>query len=450
MLRSPKTCVLSRVALYAVLLVPPAVLVLPALHALAAQQPAASATAATSAAPAPTAPAPQAASPAKKAFVSAFGDNGGTYHRRDAVLIFTLCIVTVLLVLLPILRFLASQWSFRQQRIFGTVSGDGVVFYYQQFRPGASVLRKHPPVPQGTIHPVYPQDLSNCYMDAFSSDFYRWYGRKYYITPVIMLGVLTAVLAGWSEKVLRFWSFAPRGPEGLRALTASALAGALVWIISDELDRLRRRDFTTSDVWYYNFRILLAIPFAWALSISSIGSDQMGLRVAIPLAFFLGAFPTQTLFTIARRIGAQQLKLGENTDTGTLELEKLQAIGKSTAERFKDEGYATITALAYADPIDLTIRTNYDFNYIVSCVSQALMWIYFGDNATKLGRFSMIGALEIAAVLRWTDDPVKKAQAEKTIADAAVALELSVEALRINLAQIAEDPYTTFLANIWG
>ena len=46
-------------------------------------------------------------------------------------------------------------------------------------------------------------------------------------------------------------------------------------------------------------------------------------------------------------------------------------------ERYKDEGITTICGLAYADPIDLTIRTNFDFNYVVDCVSQALMWIYF-------------------------------------------------------------------------
>jgi hypothetical protein len=256
-------------------------------------------------------------------------------------------------------------------------------------------------------------------------------------------------LAVWSEKVLRFWASASRNPDGLRALTASALAGAVVWIISDALDRLRRRDFTTVDVYYYVFRILLAIPFAWALSAASIGGKEVGLSVAIPLAFFLGAFPTQTLFTIARRIGSQQLKLGDDQASGSLELEKLQAVGKSMAERFKDEGIATISALAYADPIDLTIRTNFDLNYVVTCVSQALMYIYFGDDCKKLARFSMIGALEIAALLRWSSDDDKKAIAEKTIQDAAAALDISPEALRINLAQIAEDPYTTFLVNVW-
>ena len=86
---------------------------------------------------------------------------------------------------------------------------------------------------------------------------------------------------------------------------------------------------------------------------------------------------------------------------------------------------------------------------MVSCVSQALMYIYFGEDSKKLARFSLIGALENAALLRWTKDDDKKALAEKTIQDAAATLNISPEALLINLAQIAEDPYTAFLANVW-
>ena len=95
--------------------------------------------------------------------------------------------------------------------------------------------------------------------------------------------------------------------------------------------------------------------------------------MSIPIAFFLGAFPTTTLFTLARRFVSQTLKLGDDKESGDLELEKLQSVVKPNAERFKAEDISTITAMAYADPIDLTIRTNFDLNYVVDCMSQALM-----------------------------------------------------------------------------
>ena len=376
--------------------------------------------------------------------------------QRDALLVVAFCTLTVLLVLWPIGRFLQTQWSLRTRRIFGALAGDAVIYYYQQFRPGAPILDAHRPVKFDT--PVdgcyYPEATSQAYLAAFTQAFYRWYGRRYYIAPVFMLAVLTAVSAFWAQRMLRAWAADGAGPGAtLRALAASALAGAFVWVISDEIDRLRRRDFTSSDVYYYIFRILLAIPFAWAIAAISVDGKPLGLPGSIPLAFFLGAFPTQTLFKIARRFGSQQLKLGDDQDTGNLDLEKLQSIGKTNAERFKDEGVSTITGLAYVDPIDLTIRTNFDFSYVVDCVSQALAWIYFQNDCAKLFGYSMRGAQEIASLTQWADDPdnpERQARAKQSIKDAAAKLNLSEQAFRTTLDQIAEDPYTRFLVNVWG
>lgn len=381
--------------------------------------------------------------------------------QRDALFILFFCALTMILVLYPIGRFLTKQWAFRTDRLFGALTGDAIVYYYQQFRPGAAILGKIPPTK--LVQPVdncfYSQDTSKAYLADFKKDFYRRYGRGYYIGPLFMLLLLTAVSAYWAQKMLREWAASAAGPgASLRALVASALAGAFVWVISDEIDRLRRRDFTSSDVYYYVFRILLAIPFAWAISAVSVDGKPLGLPAAVPVAFFLGAFPTQTLFKIARRFGSQQLHLGDDQDTGNLELEKLQAIGKSNAERFKDEGITTISALAYADPIDLTIRTNFDFSYVVDCVSQALSWIYFGEDSGKLFAFSMRGAQEIAAVIRWADQTTvtteqgraQHERAQQTILAAAKQLNISPDAFRTSLDQISEDPYVKFLVNVWS
>jgi hypothetical protein len=173
---------------------------------------------------------------------------------------------------------------------------------------------------------------------------------------------------------------------------------------------------------------------------------------SIAETFFLGAFPTSTLFKIARRFGSQQLKLGDDQDSGALELEKLQSVGKTNAERFSDEGISTICALAYADPIDLTIRTNFDFNYVIDCVSQSLVWIYFQADCAKLIKFSMRGAQEVIWILQWADDntqPERQARARESLVDAATALNMSEDAFRITLEQVFVDPYAKFLVDIW-
>lgn len=380
---------------------------------------------------------------------------GSFLANRDALTVVTFCAVTVFVVLWPIVRFLITQWDFRRVRIFGALSGDAVVYYYKQFRPGAQVLKTVLPDKNtdNTDKHVFTTKVREAYFQAFKGDFYRWYGRRYYLAPVTILAILTTVSACWGQVMLRKWASEQLGPgTGLRALVASALAGAFVWVISDEFDRLRRRDFTTTDVYYYNFRILIAIPFAWAIAAISVEGKPLGLPGSIPLAFFLGAFPTSTLFRIARRFGSQQLKLGDDQNNGALELEKLQSIGKTNAERFSDEGISTICALAYADPIDLTIRTNFDFNYVIDCVSQSLVWIYFQDDCSRLIKFSMRGAQEVIWILEWADDntqPERQAWARKSLLDAATALNMSEDAFRTTLEQVFVDPYAKFLVDIW-
>ena len=422
----------------------------------AAQQPVAQTP--QNALPAKAAGAASGANPASQPFDAPWPQRG-TIAMRDVLLIEGFCVLAVLLVLYPIFRYLLRQWQFRRDRLFGAMSGDAAVYYYLQFRQGSDMLKDYLPhkLTEDEWKKQKQEQGIDCWFDpvtqtryllAFKRDFYRWYGRRYYIAPLAMLVMLTLLSGFWAQKMLRGWAMHSGPDKTLRALAASALAGAFVWIVSDEIDRLRRRDFTTSDVYYYVFRILLAIPFAWALSMGK----EFSLDTAIPIAFFLGAFPTSTLFLIARRLGSRWLKLGDDPKEGVLDLEGLQSIGKSNAERYKDEGVATISTLAYFDPIDLTIRTNFDFNYVVDCVSQALAWIYFEEKCKDLAPYAMRGAQEIVSITRSADDvryPVQQALAQKSIQEAAAKLGIDPAAFRTTLDQIAQDPYSVFLVNIW-
>jgi len=52
--------------------------------------------------------------------------------------------------------------------------------------------------------------------------------------------------------------------------------------------------------------------------------------------------------------------------------------------------------LAYYDPVKLTMQTNIDYDYIVDCVSQALLFVYVGkDSLEKLTRQGIRGAYEM-------------------------------------------------------
>ena len=288
-------------------------------------------------------------------------------------------------------------------------------------------------------------------MAAFTHQFGVWYGRRYYVIPVIGLTILSVACARWGYYSLILWISGERSIESMFGLSAAAIAGAFVWIISDEIDRLRRRDFTSSDVYYYVFRLLLSVPFAWSLT-----RLQLTLQVGIPIAFFLGCFPTTTLFTFARRIASKQASLGDDPATGQLELEKLPSVGKQSAERFKDEGISTVSQLAYADPIDLTIRTNFDFNYVSDCISQALLYLYLGDQLPNLVIYSLRGAFEAHCLMNdlKSSEPATAARTNGTLTDvtaflAGKGINMSSSTLQTTLYQAAYDPYTLFLVEIW-
>jgi hypothetical protein len=189
--------------------------------------------------------------------------------------------------------------------------------------------------------------------------------------------------------------------------------------------------------------------------IAAIFKEQAG----IPIAILLGAFPTQTLMTMSRRILQSRLKQTDLVDESGRELEELQGIGRVHAERLKAEGMLTIEQLAFSDPIDLTIRTNFSFSYIVDCCSQALAWLYFRSDLDKMGKYGLRGAQEIASLVYELDggeqsgDPSEE-EAKKKAAECVktVARELQRKDLitfeRV-LREIAEDPYTQFLYDVW-
>ena len=365
-----------------------------------------------------------------------------------------LCLSCVLLVAFPILQFLARPWKDRRDKLMAILEGKPLQLYYKKFRANVYITRKKWWKRSDQTSEKKPSDTGlspENFTTAFARDFGRWYGRRYYIIPVVLLLLLTGFCARWGTLAVYGWIDGTRSIDSMSGLAAAALTGGFMWVISDEIDRLRRHDFTTSDVYYYIFRILLSIPFAWAVT-----RLQVTLQVGIPIAIFLGAFPTSSLLTIARRIGSQKLQLGDDPDTGMLELEKLQSIGKTNAERFKEADISNIGQLTRADPVDLAIRTNFDFDYISDCVNEALLWVYVGDEIGKLAVYSVRGACEARQLLNDYngDDATKKSRATKTVKDivaafAADKILLSDESLLETLHQAGDDPYTKFLMAIW-
>jgi len=331
------------------------------------------------------------------------------------------------MVIAPAIIFLRRAWASRRDSLFDLMTDGTLELYYNRFYPSRKIDAKER-------------------VRIFRRDFGRAYGRRKYAIPLLLL----AFLSGWglwgAAGTIKVWVnvASPGATYAIDEIAVGALLGGLTWVISDQLGRVRIRDFTSHDVYNGVFRLLIAVPLGYSLG------SFLDPKFKVAAAFLLGVFPTSTLFTIARRLGSKQLGLASDAvdETGNSELEKLQSVAKATAERFRDEGVSSIAGLAWTDPIDLTIRTNFEFSFVVDCISQALFWIYVRDDIQQLYVLSLRGAQEVVTFM----DSVKSgdAGAKKTLGEAAGRLKVSEEALLQTFYQVCEDPSTRFIVNIWA
>jgi hypothetical protein len=338
------------------------------------------------------------------------------------------CGAAWLLALLPTLVYLRTRWNTRHLQLLALLSDDALEFYFAQFRRS----EKH--------------DGAKQLRAAFRSYIDFADGRRHFVLPLVMLGLVTAVGLWGSAKTVIDWLNA--GPGGVlpHALAISAFAGAYAWVVGDQFSRFQTRDFTPHDVYGCVYRLLIAVPLAYSLTAA------LKVDLGVPFAFLLGAFPTRTLMTIARRLASQNFHLGDTDDRTVNELALLQGINKSAAERFESEGITSITELAWADPIDLTMRTNFDLWFVVDCCSQALLWVYLGNALPKLYKFSLRGAMEATYLLldlKGEGGEAEKKIAQTALAGAAEVLSMSADSLRYTLEEAARDPYTIFLCSVW-
>jgi hypothetical protein len=263
---------------------------------------------------------------------------------------------------------------------------------------------------------------------------------------LLAVSVFLLVLVSWT--VLFWLREESKHQLVLPPIAVAAVAGAYMWVLHDFIRRIQERDLVPTNLFWASFRLLVSAPLGFA--VTTIFRDEVGVAIAV----LLGAFPTRTLFTIARRSVRSKLNLGDSPEERSYELEALQGIVRIQAERFSDEGVESILQLAYSDPIDLTMRTNFSFSYVVDCCSQALAWLYFGQDLAKMWRFGIRGGQEIFNIISEIDSPDKsktrvKAQTKECLEEISKQIEMDRELLERTMREIAEDPYTLFLCDVW-
>jgi hypothetical protein len=296
-----------------------------------------------------------------------------------------------------------------------------------------------------TFHPSEAADAQGNWRKAFALYYNSQFGRKRFLLPLLLLMGISGLLFCWIGLSLPALLNTGSIASGqFPVLATMAVMGACVWILSDEITRWYCSDLTPADIYWWCLRLTIAVPMGYAVR------DIFSEKLAMPLVFLVGAFPTTQLMTIARRIATKKMGFADSEKQEVSELQSLQGVDRSKAEVFSSEEITTILQLAYSDPIRLTIRTGLSYSYIVDCTSQALLWIYLEKDVALLRQGALRGAYEVLDFWLALVEPTTMTEAQQVLAEMAKVLNRSEGSLKNILRQVALDPYTQFLYLSWS
>jgi len=340
-----------------------------------------------------------------------------------------LTVIALGLLFAPVVHYLLHGWAPKRTEILNSFTDEGIEAYFSLFFPAR-------PRAEGNLK------------DDFTNFYDRRFGRQHFIIPGVLLFAVSGFLIFFVSRIVFEWlrEISQTGLD-VPPVAIAALVGAYAWALLDLVTKAHVYDLKPTNLFTTSFRLIVAAPLG--LAVAALLKDEAG----IPIALFLGAFPARTLTTIARRQVSSRLNLERSPNNGPVELQSLQGINRSLGERFEYEGVSTILQLAYSDPIVLTMRTHFSFSYVVDCCSQALAWLYFEGNLTRMRGFGLRGAQEISTLIDEIDGaedrPDDAKRAAKCLNAVVTALQVDSKAFEWVLREVAEDPYTKFLCEIW-
>ena len=218
------------------------------------------------------------------------------------------------------------------------------------------------------------------------------YGPQHFYVPVAVLLIVAAVGNFYLAKSLQTLVDSGAKPASFD-VAAAALAGAYTFVCWELFSRMQRLTLTRGDVLRAALRLAVALPIGFAFG------TLLNASLAPFVAFAMGAFPLQIITVILQRQMKKRLELELDAKAARDQVFLLTGIDTPIAERIEDADITTITQLAWADPLQLTMRTNLQFAFVIDIISQALAWVYFEKKLQPLGVIGLRGAVEIRSVL---------------------------------------------------
>jgi hypothetical protein len=341
-------------------------------------------------------------------------------------------VLLLILLISPTLSFLFNNLKQRHMEILSGISSEGdkaIGVYFKQFQPGFAPEQ---------------EDIKARFKLFYNAHF----GAKQFIFPLVLLVAIAGVLLYecnyfLTQSIKNSFNILEK-PE---AIFIFSILGAYLWVVYDHIAKWWYSDLSHRDLYWACFRFALSVPIGYAVT-RIMGNNA---DIALAIAFFLGAFPMQTLLSFFRKFGRLKLGMGDVAEIGESELLKLQGIDGSKAERLAAEGITTICQLAYADPIRLTIRTNLGYSYLIDCISQAQLRLYTGNYQETWQKLGLRGGFEVINLKSGMEssDPRDRRDAHVLIGELANSLSLPEASIREIIWEVCNDPYMEFIYLSW-
>lgn len=341
-------------------------------------------------------------------------------------------VVSAIIISYPLINYIYLGWKRKYNDIAGSLTAESARLYLYTFQ-----------------RLKVPTDVA---MDEFTKFYLLWYGRRFLIVPsaflVVIVLMFTFVIGETSFVALAKSNASPIETSNFMTLpdiAVASIAGAYAFVSWDIILRSARRTLTPADILGSTIRIMIAIPLGYSLS--SIVKENLAAFVA----FAIAAFPIEATQTILQRLLNRQFNVELGAGTESDQVINLSGIDKNTADRLVEADITTILQMAYCDPVQTCMRTSLNFAVVSDLSAQALAWLYFENDLTKLRKFGLRGAREIRFLMQdlTKGDPDAKELAKELVQSASTYLGLSLDKLKNAFQQIANDPHTEFLAKAW-
>lgn len=285
-----------------------------------------------------------------------------------------------------------------------------------------------------TFHRIVVTDAEAA--TRFDQLYRRWYGRRHFALPIAFVLLIALI-----ENFVVGRAVIPLVGSGKLDIASAAIAGAYTFVTWDLFARMQRRNMSPADICRGALRLAIAIPVGYAFAL--LMSESLGPFIA----FAIGVFPVGALGEVLRQIANKRLGLEIGAATADDQISRLSGVDMPIAARIEDADITTIPQLAWCDPIQLSMRSNLAFGYVVDIVSQALAWVYLGDRIKNLRTMGLRGAFEIKVFLRDLNggDQHPRELAQNALPVAAQLGDCPEAGLLLAFDQIANDPNTNFL-----